>query len=232
MSKQDRQGARTPANLEQKYSFGRVFSQQERENTRQNEEMKKQNLTLKDFISYATSSISKLQNDITAANKKIQSLSDKDVELEESNASLQAQIAKYWETVYPVDSIYVSISDENPTTLFGGTWERLKDTFLLAAGDTYAAGTTGGEAEHTLEQSEIPNYKIGFLPAPVMSNHAQWSNDGIKASNASRNDRSTVTATSGTSDPQYGWEVSTNGGSQPHNNMPPYTTVYVWKRTA
>lgn len=232
MSKQDRQGARTSADLEQKYRFGRYFSEQEKENARQNKEMDQQNMTLRDFISIATSTMDGLQKDLSAAQKTIQELQAKDKALEESDTSIKAQIAKYWETVYPVGSVYVSLSDESPASLFGGTWERLKDTFLLASGDTYAAGTTGGEAEHTLKQSEIPNYKIGFLPVPVMGSHSQWSNAGIKGSNASRNSRNTVTATSGTTDPQYGWEISTNGGSQPHNNMPPYTTVYVWKRTA
>ena len=145
----------------------------------------------------------------------------------------QTPVSEILQAAMPVGHIYISVSASNPSDLFGfGTWERLKDTFLLASGDTYAAGTTGGEAEHTLEQSEIPDYKIGFLPVPVMGTHGQWSNGGITSSRENRNNRYTVTATGGTSDPQYGWDISTNGGSQPHNNMPPYTTVYVWKRTA
>ena len=48
--------------------------------------------------------------------------------------------------IYPVGSIYMSVNATSPASLFGGTWEQLKDRFLLAAGDTYAAGSTGGEA--------------------------------------------------------------------------------------
>lgn len=63
--------------------------------------------------------------------------------------------------IYPIGSIYMSVNSTDPGTLFAGTyWTRIKDTFLLASGDTYAAddGThttaTGGEATHTLTANE------------------------------------------------------------------------------
>lgn len=55
---------------------------------------------------------------------------------------------------YPVGSIYMSVNQTSPATLFGGTWQRIQDTFLLAAGTTYSAGATGGEATHVLTPSE------------------------------------------------------------------------------
>ena len=39
--------------------------------------------------------------------------------------------------VYPVGAIYMSVNNTNPGNLFGGTWEQIKDRFLLSAGDTY-----------------------------------------------------------------------------------------------
>jgi hypothetical protein len=50
---------------------------------------------------------------------------------------------------YPVGSIYMSVNNINPTNFFGGTWEQIKDRFLLSAGDTYSAGTTGGSPTNT-----------------------------------------------------------------------------------
>ena len=50
---------------------------------------------------------------------------------------------------YPIGSIYTSINATSPAVLFGGTWSQIKDTFLLTAGDTYTAGSTGGTATHT-----------------------------------------------------------------------------------
>lgn len=50
------------------------------------------------------------------------------------------------DNIYPVGSLYFSVNNIDPGTLFGGTWERIQDKFLLCAGSTYAAGTTGGNA--------------------------------------------------------------------------------------
>ena len=58
--------------------------------------------------------------------------------------------------LYPVGSIYLSVNSTNPATLFGGTWEQIKDRFLLSCGDTYANGAAGGEANHTLTVAEMP----------------------------------------------------------------------------
>ena len=51
--------------------------------------------------------------------------------------------------MYPVGSIYLSVNNVNPGTIFGGTWEQIQDRFLLAAGSTYTGGATGGAASHT-----------------------------------------------------------------------------------
>lgn len=51
--------------------------------------------------------------------------------------------------MYPVGSIYLSVNNINPGTIFGGTWEQIQDRFLLAAGSTYTGGATGGTASHT-----------------------------------------------------------------------------------
>lgn len=78
------------------------------------------------------------------------------------------------ETIYPVGSIYMSVNNANPGTLFPGTtWAQISDTFLMAAGSTYAAGSTGGAAQksftpsgtvgsHTLTTAEIPSHAHGL----------------------------------------------------------------------
>lgn len=57
---------------------------------------------------------------------------------------------------YPIGSIYLSVNNTNPETIFGGKWEQIKDKFLLACGSTYSNGSTGGEATHKLTTNEIP----------------------------------------------------------------------------
>ena len=137
-------------------------------------------------------------------------------------------------SVYPIGSIYISVSGTNPAELFGGTWERLKDRFLLAAGDTYSAGSTGGEAKHKLTQAEIPNYYIGDIAAPVPGNHDNWGNHGVHASNmgAISSNKQGITGNDAFSGIQWSWRIESNGGGQPHNNLPPYLAVYTWVRIA
>lgn len=129
--------------------------------------------------------------------------------------------------IYPVGSIYMSVNNTNPATLFGfGTWEQIKDTFLLSAGDTYTAGDTGGEATHTLTASEIPKHEHSI----------QWTNGayGI-TNNAKEGTGGTIWNYLKMQDISSGTNLkaaqqSTGGGA--HNNMPPYLVVYMWKRTA
>lgn len=127
--------------------------------------------------------------------------------------------------VYPVGSIYMSVNATSPATLFGGTWEQIKDTFLLSAGDTYTAGDTGGEAEHTLTVDEMPSHGHD-----VNTTHA-GTGCGFYRTNASGGS-SWAMLTGGRSG-SMGYPYAANtGGGQAHNNMPPFLAVYVWKRTA
>ena len=114
---------------------------------------------------------------------------------------------------HPVGSIYQSTVDTSPQTLFGGTWERLKDRFLLAAGDSYAAGATGGEAAHTLTVAEMPAHQHDITTLPSNEAGQEWA--GASGVSAVRTQRTTIV-----------------GGGAAHNNMPPYLAVYTWKRTA
>lgn len=132
---------------------------------------------------------------------------------------------KLLDELYPIGSIYMSVNSANPNTLFGGTWEKIKDRFLLASGDTYTAGDMDGEATHKLTANEIPN--LGKFLAFNWNNQVQYhtglfSNGGFKTL-----DR---TMPSG-NECGENW-INVKGGEQPHNNMPPYLVVNIWKRTA
>ena len=119
--------------------------------------------------------------------------------------------------LHPVGSIYLSVDAADPGTLFGGTWSRIEDRFLLAAGGTYAPGATGGEAAHTLTVEEMPSHS--HRPRGWAY---QYSGGGSR-----------ICLDSGVSS-YDNWTVKTTevGGGQAHNNMPPYLAVYVWQRTA
>ena len=116
---------------------------------------------------------------------------------------------------YPIGSIYLSVNNTSPASLFGGTWEKIQDRFLLASGSSYLLGATGGEKEHTLTISEMPSH-----------DHRQRFN------NTYGSEYGGFAATESKYNSSYWWCINTapTGGGQPHNNMPPYLVVNIWKR--
>ena len=139
------------------------------------------------------------------------------------------------DNVYPVGSIYMNVNSTNPGTLFGGTWEQIQGRFLLGMSSSYPAGSQGGEAEHTLTLNEIPEHRhylsqLGNTYRMLPSTHAA---DGEIATTIVT---SPGPAYSKSTMPDGGyliaWQLIDTPHDLPHNNMPPYLSVYIWKRTA
>ena len=137
--------------------------------------------------------------------------------------------------IYPVGSIYMSVNAANPGELIGGTWERIKDRFLLSAGDTYAAGNTGGSADsivvsHSHEQEA---HSHGFGGGDKVWTTASGSAEpGNQISGSAKYYAATAKK-------DYTWRTRTTsetpnikatGVDGTGKNMPPYLAVYVWKR--
>ncbi|MBQ2746428.1 MAG: hypothetical protein IJF35_01770 [Clostridia bacterium] len=136
------------------------------------------------------------------------------------NGTLQINGTNILDLIYPLGAIYMSVNATSPETLFGGRWESISDTFLLCAGTTYAAGTTGGEEKVALKISELPKHRhIGGLASSQGSNYGETLNSR------------TMTTTQSTDGAVYLHTYTTYVGSdESHNNMPPYLAVYCWKR--
>ena len=152
--------------------------------------------------------------------------------------------------VYPVGSLYWSSQATDPGTLFGvGTWTRVKDTFILAAGDTYSAGSTGGAATHTLTVSEMPSHNHGsksLTGSIPVRNAGSNGSSGIIGSGTGILSKGTYTSQWGGPCQQMSGNNNypallqvdaththtSNGGGEAHNNMPPYKVYYCWERTA
>lgn len=133
---------------------------------------------------------------------------------------------------YAKIKFWVSPDPTSPAELFGGTWEQLKDCFILAAGDTYAAGSTGGEANHTLANNEMPNHTHIVT---AYCNYGWNVKVGLELGEifTSLNHINITSSQSMGTDTGRGY-LGTNesGGDQPHNNMPPYIAMYIWRRVA
>lgn len=126
--------------------------------------------------------------------------------------------------IYPIGSVYISFNSTSPAASVGGTWELLDNVFLYGTSGTI--GVKGGESNHILITNEIPKHQHALKVA------VHWGGDaGVY--------RSVVTTNSDfwkSGDIDNGTYDSNNstsfvGAGQPHNNMPPYITCRMYKRT-
>ena len=151
---------------------------------------------------------------------------------------------------YPINSVYISYSNTNPGTLFGGTWEIIGDGRVLKGIKSGTAGTTGGSSTVTLSTSNLPahthtydkvntntgshtltiDYKtsrVGWL--------ATWNNSTDYVWVAQINTTQATGGGQGHTHPIS--TTSTNTGSAGSSNptainvQDPYITVYMWRRT-
>lgn len=148
------------------------------------------------------------------------------------------------DVIYPVGSIYMSMSATNPATLFGvGTWARISQGRMLLGADdsTYKAGATGGEATHTLTANEMPAHSHGISTSGNHShkfygsdnnngNTSEGAGMGMDTGGNGYMSRNMIyyTANAGA----HTHTISNSGGGAAHNNMPPYLVCYMWQRTA
>lgn len=129
---------------------------------------------------------------------------------------------------HPVGSIYQTISPENPSVTFGGgTWERIEGKFIMGASDTNPAGSTGGEAEHTLTKSELPRIREQLTGLTAYNANVVGTDKVLSL--VEENTRSNVQPGNSA---KYASLTMSLGDSQPHNNIPPYYSVYIWRRVA
>lgn len=85
---------------------------------------------------------------------------------------------------HPIGSLYWSSKDTNPSTLFGGTWKRIKDRFVYAMGDNDTVDVTGGNATITLTTHNLPSHEHTgpshahtYTPSGTVSAHAHGLNN-------------------------------------------------------
>lgn len=135
--------------------------------------------------------------------------------------------------IFPVGSI-VQYADASidPNSLIGGTWERIQGKFLFGADSSHVIGSEGGSETQTLTTANLPRHmhftirmaqgetSPDYLHTVARSDfeHSQWENARYQLY--------------GVDDEANSGKSSYVGSGTAHNNMPPYLTVYIWKRTA
>ena len=156
------------------------------------------------------------------------------------------------EQMYPVGSIYMSVSSTNPSTHFGGTWVAWGTGRVpvgVNSNDTNFAivEKTGGAATVTLTTAQMPSHShgAGTLATNSTGSHTHNLKNQKTTWGASSGNKVLIDATSGytavtnkatTSAGAHTHTVSGStasaGSGSAHSNLQPYITCYMWKRTA
>lgn len=159
-----------------------------------------------------------------------------------STTKIRAEQTNLIDTIYPVGSIYMSVSSTNPGTTFGvGTWtawgEGRVPVGVAGSGTFNTVEKTGGAETHTLTTAEMPEH------THTQNSHSHRTD----SSSTSNGDWLGLTGggeggwglASGTNNNIYHLELTSTtatnqntGGGGSHNNLQPYITCYMWKRTA
>lgn len=126
---------------------------------------------------------------------------------------------------YEVGDILQTKNAAPPSERWPGTEWAAIETFLLGASTEHTAGSTGGEERHTLTVAEMPEHYHDKIFTHDVNDTVATAVGNDAAPGTGRRD---ITYTTGS----RSFYTSKTGGSQPHNNMPPYTTVYIWERIA
>lgn len=123
--------------------------------------------------------------------------------------------------IYPIGSLYLTTSTVSPAVLFGGTWERIKGRCIVGVDendtDFNTVSKTGGEKTHILTVDEMPAHNHNIQGAMNGASGSSW----CVALNSDRSVNWSITNGS-----------QNKGGGQAHNNLQPYYTAYIWRRTA
>lgn len=166
------------------------------------------------------------QNDLTVIKEDISQLQTETTQLNDDVTKLMGAFTSVTDLtkqlfllMHRVGDIIFSTSDENPSTIYGGTWVAWGKGQVPVGVDTSDSDfntveKTGGEKEHTLTVDEMPSHN--HTVSNMLSGTQNLSGDYGMYLLAGTDNRF----------------VQDMGGDQPHNNIQPYITCYMWKRTA
>lgn len=140
---------------------------------------------------------------------------------------------------HPIGSYYYSEDSTDPSELFGGTWERIKDKFLYALGDEGNAGDEGGASSITLTKANLPNYNLTVSDPGHTHSYTDYYATSSSANDFNRTfNNSGITSVGNTSTSRTsgsrttGITVSSGGSGTAFSIIPTHIKAYCWKRVS
>lgn len=130
-------------------------------------------------------------------------------------------------TRFEIGDLFFSSNSTSPAIRFGGTWTQIKDRFILAAGDTWLAGTEGGSSSHVHTSGTIVAMANEFSASSGAGN---WIMKMADTATWTCNYNVDLTG-SGPAAPKTSTKgIGTQGQTSQSGNMPPFLAVYVWQK--
>lgn len=178
------------------------------------------------FVEWHIKTAGANQNDLTVIKEDISQLQTETTHLNDDVTRLRGAFTSVTDLtkqlfllMHRVGDIIFSTSDENPSTIYGGTWVAWGKGQVPVGVDTSDSDfntveKTGGEKEHTLTVDEMPSHKHDFGQQFATTSNLSGAY-GYYMIAGTQTD-----------------VIKNTGGNQPHNNLQPYITCYMWKRTA
>ena len=178
------------------------------------------------FVEWHIKTAGANQNDLTVIKEDISQLQTETTQLNDDVTMLMGAFTSVTDLtkqlfllMHRVGDIIFSTSDENPSTIYGGTWVAWGKGQVPVGVDTSDSDfntveKTGGEKEHTLTVDEMPSHKHDFGQQFATTSNLSGAY-GYYMIAGTQTD-----------------VIKNTGGNQPHNNLQPYITCYMWKRTA
>lgn len=157
------------------------------------------------FKSETNTTISQNQSDFNTFKKETST------KFTTTKEELKALINTTLDSIYPIGSVYISLTSTNPGTYLKGTWEQFaQGRTLVGVGSgsdgentqTFAVNDTGGEYKHLLTKKELSFIDYGAL---------LQQNGSVIGVHSHGND---------------------NGKADKTSLMQPYYAVYFWKRVS
>ena len=173
-------------------------------------------------------------------------------------------LATVADLIYPVGSIYMNVTNLNPATVFGGTWEEIQGRFLLGRSAAHQVGQQAGAETVTLTVAQMPAHThTGPSHTHSTPNHTHTATCGSAGAHTHTVERKKVAATGtakyaaqagathntssagahthtitiasgggGTTGAAGAGNTGSAGSGQAVNIMPPFLSVFMWKRIA